>query len=270
MIKIGSNDTTSKIGEKKLRLVSVSSTPPASSSTSNNASVDDCVLTPKQTQALDYENGYHSIKEFYKHEIMERDGSPIAPKERDYQKLWNIPEENISIEYEVERTFSFIGLKIPIGRTRKTATISSLTLEELANEKRNTKFYNIKMDYMSRGKLRALIDISLGVLMIDGIQPKDAAFLLKNAYLALYTAVGKIEGVDAKYLANLGILRNSSEVKEEWARLRRMYPCGGSASTSLHLPSALVYEVKERTHLTQKAQTEETAVETSTAKGTEK
>ncbi|MBS3122803.1 hypothetical protein J4434_08025 [Candidatus Woesearchaeota archaeon] len=266
---MGSNDTTSKIGEKKLKLVSVSFIPPDLPDASDKASVDDYVLTEKDKQGLEYEKGYHAIKDFYAHEIMETDGKPVAPKERDYCKLWNVPEENIFIEYEIQRNISFAGLRIHSGRTKKTVAISSSTLEDLANEKRNTNIHDVKIDYMSRGKLRAIIDVSLSALMIDGIGSKDAVFLLRNTYLALYVAVGRIEGVDAKYLANLSILRNVPEVKEEWSRLRRIYPCGGSSSTSLSLPSALIYEARERTYLTQK-QTQEPAAETTAMKGTEK
>ena len=55
---MGSNDTTSKIGEKKLKLVSVSFIPPDLPDASDKASVDDYVLTEKDKQGLEYEKGY--------------------------------------------------------------------------------------------------------------------------------------------------------------------------------------------------------------------
>lgn len=269
---MGSNDITSKIGDKKLKLVSVSSTPqeekPLGSKTAvtkgieehpmnEGSSVDDYVLTEKDKQGLEYEKGYHAIKEFYAHEIAMKDGSPINPKERDYFQLWKVsdrPEYTITIEYSVKIWGVFTS--------KRKANISSSTLEELANEKKSTKIHDVKMDYESRGRLRALIDTSLIVLHIGDIEKGDAIALLRNTYLALYLAVGKISGTDAKYLANLCMLRNTPEVIKEWSRLRNMYRCDGSASTNLPLPSALVYE-REKTHLTQQFQAQESAAETS-------
>lgn len=276
-LKISSNDITSKIGEKKLRLVSVSSTPPVLPSASDNGTtgtVDDYILTPKETQALAYENGYHVIKDFYAQEVAMKGGSPITPSERNYIRLWNasdLPEYSISIEYDIETS-----MVLWTSKKTKTQRISSKTLEDLADEKKATKISNVKMDYESRGRLRALIDISLTVLKIGDIEKSNAIFLLKNAYFALYVAVGRIEGVDAHYISSIPMLKNTltvkdewREIRDEWTRLKKTYQTGGSDSTGLLLPSALVYE-REKTHLTQRPQAEETAAETSTSKGTEK
>lgn len=287
MVKIGSNDITSKIGDKRPKLVSVSSKPqeeapsgsgidvrtdirkgetavtkgigehPNEHSMDKESSVDDYVLTEKDKQGLEYEQGYHAIKDFYAHEIAMRDGNPVAPKERDYCQLWKVSDTSeyaILIEYCVKTWGVFTS--------KKKANISSSTLEVLANEKNSTKIHDVKMDYESRGRLRALIDISLIVLHIGDIEKSDAMVLLRNTYLALYVAVGKISGSDAKYLANLAMLRNTPEVTKEWSRIRNIYRCDSSASTNLSLPSALVYE-REKPHLTQQIQAQLSSAETS-------
>lgn len=255
---MGSDDTTKKIGNKP-PLVSVrpyfsetdtlDGTPRIVPEPSNTL---ESKLSPEQEQQR---NGYYTIKDFCQPVIKEPD-----PQKRNYAALWDSPWHKVMMEYEVGKYF--LGHRI--GKKTKTAVINSTTLETLAAEKKSSQDYQVRMSEEDKGKIRALIDTSLSQLRIPGIKDEDAIFLLRNAYLALYITAGKIEGQDAKYLANLTLLRNNEKVKQEWVRLRKSYGTGGSAYTRFSLPVIEPLEVVEKVEIkglkSVEGKVEETAV----------
>ncbi len=257
---MGSDDTTKKIGNKPT-LTSVrpyfsetdtlDGTPrivPESSATLESK------LSPEQEQQR---YGYYTIKDFCQPVIKEPD-----PQKRNYKALWDSPWHKVTMEYEVGKYF--LGHRI--GKKTKTAAINSTTLETLAAEKKGSQDYKVQMSEEDKGKIRALIDVSLSQLRIPGIKDEDAVFLLRNAYLALYVTFGKLEGQDAKYLANLALLRNNEKVKKEWGQLWKNYGMGGSSYTHLSLPIIEPLEVIERVEIKGIKPVEERAEETAVKK----
>ncbi len=258
---MGNDDITKKTGNKPL----LASVRPYLSG-SETATIDSSMqIVPEQDATLEKKlspeqeqqrYGYYAIKEFCKNEII----SNSDPQKRAYKTLWDSPKNKVTIEYEVGKYF--LGHKI--GKKTKTAQIDSTTLETLAAEKKSSQDYQVKMSEEDKGKIRALIDVSLSQLQLPKIKDEDAVLLLRNAYLALYITAGKIEGQDAKYLAALALLRTNEKVKQEWVRLRKSYGTGGSAYTHFSLPVIEPLEVVEKTEIKGikpvEGKTEETAV----------
>lgn len=241
---MGSDDITKKIGDKPL----LTSVPPNFSEkdtldgpiqiVTEPSDTLESKLSPEQEQQR---YGYYAIKEFCQKAIVNNPD----PQNRNYKTLWNAPEHQIIIEYEVDK--KYLGL-FP-RKEKKTAQVNSASLETIAAEKKSSSSYSVKMSEEDKGKLRALIDTSLFQLNIPKIKDEDAVLLLRNAYLALYVTQGKIEGQDAKYLAKLALLRNNEAVKQEWVRLRKDYGAGGSAYTRFSLPIIEPLEVVEKTEI---------------------